>query len=72
MENEPELAAVGRRIQKLRKARQLSQDALAEAVDLHRNYIGLIERGERSATLITLIKLARALETPLASFFSDP
>jgi len=71
VETDPELALVGRRIQALRKARGLSQDALAEQVDLHRNYIGYIERGERSATLTTLIKLARALEVPLASFFSD-
>lgn len=44
----------------------MSQDALANASDLDRTYISLLERGHRSPTLETLFSLARALNISLA------
>lgn len=49
----------------LRTAREksgLSQEALAEACDLHRTEISLLERCKRSPRLETLVILARGLE----------
>jgi transcriptional regulator with XRE-family HTH domain len=40
----------------------LSQEALAEACDLHRTEISLLERCKRSPRLETLVILARGLE----------
>ncbi len=40
----------------------MSQEKLGMRARLSRNFIGMIERGERSVTLETLDKLARALE----------
>ncbi|HSZ13009.1 MAG TPA: helix-turn-helix transcriptional regulator [Solirubrobacteraceae bacterium] len=40
----------------------LSQERLAEICDLHRTEIGLLERGERSPRLDTLVVLARGLQ----------
>ncbi|MBU0569021.1 helix-turn-helix domain-containing protein, partial [bacterium] len=40
----------GDRLRTLRKARGLSQEALAEKADTHFTYIGVIERGEQSPT----------------------
>lgn len=44
-----------------RRARQISQEELADLCDLHRTYIGSVERGERNVTLSTLETLAQAV-----------
>ena len=53
---------VGRRVRELRLARQLSQEKLAELADLHRNYVGGVERGERNVSLVNIVKLAHGLD----------
>ena len=42
-------------------ASKVSQEKLAEMAELHRNYVGLMERGESNVSLLTLVALARAL-----------
>jgi len=48
-------------VRELRTAAGLSQERLAERADLHRNYVGLIERGLNSPTLAAVSALACAL-----------
>ena len=58
-----ELEALGQVVRRERKKLGLSQEALAEACGLHRNFVGYIERAEKSATIGTLFKLAVGLRT---------
>lgn len=48
-------------VRRLRTERGISQDELADLAQLHRTYVGAIERGERNITLDTLERLAKAL-----------
>jgi transcriptional regulator with XRE-family HTH domain len=69
--DDPLLRKVGVRIRTFRKKRGLSQEALAETVNIDRTYMFGIERGVRNMSLVKLRDLARALKVPLRSFVAD-
>ena len=50
-------------VRRIRKLRGLSQERLADLAEIHRTYIGSVERGERNITLDSLEKIAIALES---------
>jgi transcriptional regulator with XRE-family HTH domain len=52
---------LGDTIRSLRKGAGMSQERLAEKADLHHNYVGELERGEKAATIDTLVKVGKAL-----------
>ena len=62
-EKSPALKRFGANVRALREKRDLSQEALAEIADLDRTYIGGLERGERNATLASILRIAKALKT---------
>ena len=49
----------------------LSQEDLAELADLHRTYIGSIERGERKVSVDNMEAIADALRVPLARMVEE-
>lgn len=55
------LTAFGTCLRKLREERGLSQEKLAEMADLHRNYVGELERGKSNVSLLTIVRLAHSL-----------
>lgn len=59
------LKQFGKHVRHLRQLQDLSQEALAEKVNMYRTYIGMIERGERNPALLNLIRLASALDISL-------
>ena len=61
MGHDGDLRAVGAEIRRHRMMQGLSQEQLAERAGLHRNHVGFLERGERSASLRSLFAVARAL-----------
>jgi len=56
------LQRFGQRVRELRKARGWTQEQLAEAADLHENYISRLETGEQEPGLFTILRLCRAFE----------
>jgi len=64
------LRAMGEELRHRRLSKRLSQETLAEKAGLHRNFIGLLERGERNPTLITLCDLAGALRTTVSDIMA--
>jgi transcriptional regulator with XRE-family HTH domain len=55
------LILFGKRLRELRVRKKLSREKLAEIADVHRNYVGLLERGQSNVSLLTVVALAHAL-----------
>ncbi len=51
----------GEQVRKIRLIQGISQENLAERANLHRTYIGSVERGERNISLLNIIEIAKAL-----------
>lgn len=56
----------GAALRDLRLAQGLTIEKLAEAAELHTNYVGSVERGERNISLFNIWRLAVALKMPAA------
>ncbi len=54
-----------------RVIKNLTQSQLAELIDVHEKYIGLIESGKQNITLKTLNKIANALEVDISILFKQ-
>lgn len=69
MNNKKILIAFGEKVRELRKEKGLSQEELSFKADLHRTYIGMIERAEKNITLTNIEKLAKALDIEIKKLF---
>jgi transcriptional regulator with XRE-family HTH domain len=57
---------IGHRIRERRTRLGLSQEELAQRCRLHRTYVGMVERAEKSISVLALARFAKALETELS------
>lgn len=64
-------AIVGENIRGFRQAKGWSQEKLGERSKLHYNYIGTVERGEKSISVDNLALIARALGVKITEFFIE-
>lgn len=62
---------IGHRILTLRKAKNLSQEALANKADVDRTYMTGVETGKRNVTVRILEKIVLALDSDFTIFFND-
>ena len=65
------LYVIGKNIRKYRLAKSLRQEDLAEMANLSVNYIGMIERGEKTPSLESFIKIINALEVSSDMVLAD-
>lgn len=62
---------LGQRIREERLKLNLTQEKLAESIDISSSYMGQIERGDRSVTLETLVKLVNKLGVTIDYLLQD-
>ena len=59
----------GKRVRKIRKEQDLSQEEVGFKTGLHRTYIGSVERGEQNVSLENIQKIAKAFKINLKELF---
>jgi transcriptional regulator with XRE-family HTH domain len=59
---EPALRKFGDNVRSRREAQDLSQELLAERADLDRTYISGVERGVRNLSILSAVRIAKALK----------
>jgi len=62
---------IGNRMKSLRRARKMTLDGLATKTGLNKGYLSRIERGEKSPSVATVIKIAESLAVPVGMLFGE-
>jgi transcriptional regulator with XRE-family HTH domain len=65
------LVTIGSRIKKIRTLKQMTQYELALLCNFEKASMSRIESGKTNVTILTLSKIGRALQVPLADFLRD-
>jgi transcriptional regulator with XRE-family HTH domain len=60
----------GEKVRELRTSKNLSQEELADLANVHRTYIGMVERAEKNITLVNIEKIAKALNVNITELLS--
>lgn len=62
---------LGRAIRRLRSAEGHSQESFADAIGVHRNYMGTVERGETNITLDNIERIAKGLDLTVLELLKE-
>ena len=63
--------AIGERIAKLRKAKELSQQEFSYEAEIERSYLTHVEKGRKNISIDTLMRITKALGISLKDFFDS-
>ena len=66
-----ELKCIGKRIREKREEQGLTREEVAEMTDISANYLGTIERGEKTPRIEVIIKIANALKATSDELLQD-
>lgn len=64
--NKEILIKFGTRVKVLRQERGFTQEQFSKICGLHKNYIGMVERGERNPSLLNIEIIAKALDISIS------
>lgn len=68
---DPVLVALGAAIRRVRLSKDISQEKLALLAEVDRSYVGRVERGDNNVAILTLSKLAQAMDITLAKLMHE-
>jgi len=63
-------ARFGRTVRARRAKAGYSQESFADAIHVHRTYMGTLERGDGNPTLDMIVRIARGLDVSLSELFT--
>jgi transcriptional regulator with XRE-family HTH domain len=67
----PSLVALGQAVRRIRKSKEISQERLALLSEVDRSYMGRVERGDNNVALLTLVRIAEALEITVTELMAE-
>jgi len=65
------LVALGEAIRRVRLSKDISQEKLALLAEVDRSYVGRVERGDNNVAVLTLARLAGALDISIAKLMKE-
>lgn len=68
---DPALVALGEAIRRVRLSMGISQEKLALLAEVDRSYVGRVERGDNNVAVLTLARLAQALDISIAKLMQE-
>lgn len=68
---DPALVALGAAIRRVRLSKGISQEKLALLAEVDRSYVGRVERGDNNVAILTLSKLAAAMDITLTKLMQE-
>lgn len=68
---DPLLVALGEAIRRTRLSKEISQEKLALLAEVDRSYVGRVERGDNNVAVLTLARLARALDISIEQLMQE-
>lgn len=69
--NDPVLVALGAAIRRSRRVRGISQEELAHRSEIDRSYMSSIERGGQNPGVVSVARIARALEMSISELMAE-